>query len=147
MYRNKEAAIKNQVEADNSINEYLKLKKSQASIVARLDELQEHIKAYMDTEGLTRVFGNDGYISKKTQQRHEYDFEKVKELLSPFGKWDSILSADAAKLKQILYEVPESTRLAIEEARAITKEYEVITASLKKIKEPDDVAEEETARS
>ncbi len=147
MYRNKEAAIKNQVEADNSINEYLKLKKSQASIVARLDELQEHIKAYMDTEGLTRVFGNDGYISKKTQQRHEYDFEKVKELLSPFGKWDSILSADAAKLKQILYEVPESTRIAIEEARAIAKEYEVITASLKKIKEPDDVAEEEAAKS
>ena len=91
---------------------------------------------------MTRLFGDEGVIAKKTQQRYEYDFEKVKELLSPFGKWDSILSADAAKLKKILYEVPESVRAAVEEARAVSKEYDVITASLKKIKNADDAAEE-----
>ncbi len=110
----------------------------------------------MEREGLTRLFGDEGYLSKKTQQRYEYDFERIKILLSPFGKWEEILSADAAKLKKILYEVPEEVRLVVEETRAVIKEYTVMTASLKKInphtndrgvKAPEDVTEEDTPRT
>ena len=142
LYKNQESGIKNQVEANGSVDEYLRLKKSEKKIKDRLEELHGRLASYMEQEGLTRLFGDEGVIAKKTQQRYEYDFEKVKELLSPFGKWDSILSADAAKLKKILYEVPESVRAAVEEARAVSKEYDVITASLKKIKNAEDAAEE-----
>lgn len=138
LYRNQESAIKNQVEANNAINEYLKWKKSQQKLEARLAQLQGEIKAYMEREGLTRVFGDEGYLSKKTQQRYEYDFEKIKTLLSPLGKWDEILTADAAKLKKILYEVPEDMRLAIEGLRTAAGEYTMLTASLNKIKGPED---------
>lgn len=142
LYKNQDAGIANQVEENKAVNEYLALKKTEKKIAARLDKLQEQLKAYMEREGLTRLFGDEGYLSKKTQQRYEYDFEQVRIHLSPFGKWEEILSADAAKLKKILYEIPEDVRLVIEETRAVVKEYSVITASLKKIKGVEDAAEE-----
>lgn len=143
LYKNQNPAIANQVEENNAVNEYLALKRSEKKIAARLDELQEQLKAYMEREGLTRLFGDEGYLSKKTQARYEYDYERVKVLLSSFGKWEDILSADASKLKKILYEVPEEVRIVIEETRAVVKEYAVMTASLKKIKAPEDAAEED----
>ncbi len=142
LYRNQEPGITNQVEANDAINEYLRLKKSKQKVEARLDELEAQIRGYMEREGLTRVFGDEGYLSKRTQQRYEYDFEKIKTLLSPFGKWEEILTADAAKLKKILYEVPEDVRLAIDQLRTVAKEYTVLTASLKPVKAPEDAAAE-----
>lgn len=142
LYKNQNLGIANQVEENNAVNEYLALKKSEKKIKDRMDELHDRIKVYMEREGLTRLFGDEGVISKKTQQRYEYDVEKVKALLSPFGKWEDVLDMDASKLKKILYEVPEEVRLAVEEARAVAKEYTVITASLKKIKNPEDAADE-----
>ena len=88
----------------------------------------------MEEQGLTRVFGEEGYVSKKLQQRYEYDLEKVKQILSPLGKWEEILKADETKLRKILREVPEETRKEIENARRVSKEYSVLTASMKKIK-------------
>ncbi len=142
LYKNQESGIKNQVEENNAVNEYLALKKSEKKIAARMDELQEQLKAYMERAGLTRLFGDEGYITKKNQQRFEYDFERVKILLSPFGKWEDILDPDPSKLKKILYEVPEEVRIVIEETRAVVKEYIVMTASLKKIKSPEDATTE-----
>lgn len=139
LYRNQESGIKNQVEANDAINEYLRLKNSKQKAEARLDELEGQIRGYMEREGLTRVFGDEGYLSKRTQQRYEYDFDKIKNLLSPLGKWEDILTADPAKLKKILYEVPEDIRLAVEELRTAAKEYTVFTASLKPSKTPEDV--------
>jgi predicted nucleic acid-binding Zn-ribbon protein len=132
--------MRNQVEANDAINEYLRLKSSKQKTEARLDELEAHIRDYMEKEGLTRVFGDEGYLSRKTRQSYGYDLEKVKALLSPLGKWEEILSVSAEKLKKILYEVPEDVRLAVEELRTVAKEYAVLTASLESIKKPEDAA-------
>lgn len=142
LYKNQESGIKNQADANTAINEYLGLKKTEERFKKRLGELQKEIEGFMDREGLTRVFGDEGYLSKRTQQRYEYDFQRIEILLSPLGKWEDILTADVAKLRKVLYEVPEDVRLAVEEARAIAKEYAVLTASLKKIKVPEDAASE-----
>lgn len=115
------------------IKEYFALKKSSQIADTRLAEVQSKIKNYMDAEGLTRVFGDEGYISKKTQQRYQYDFGAIKALLSPLGKWEEVLKADETKLRQVMKEVPESVRSAIESARSISKEYTVLTASTKKV--------------
>ncbi len=145
LYRNQESGIRNQVEANGAINEYLRLKKGKQKAEARLDELEQQIRTYMEREGLTRVFGDEGYLSKKTQQRYEYDYEKIKALLSPLGKWEEILSADATKLRKILYEVPENIRRAVEELRTVAKEYTVLTASLKPVKAPEDATADSPA--
>jgi hypothetical protein len=143
LYKNQAPGIANQVEENKAVNEYLALKKSEKKIKDRMEELHAAIEAYMEREGLTRVFGDDGYLSKKTQQRWIYDAEKIRALLSPFGKWEDVLEMDTAKLKKILYEVPEDVRMAVEEARTIAKEYTTITASMKKVKGPEDADEED----
>jgi len=141
LYRkNQESGIKNQEEADTAIKSFFETKKKDKEIGKRLEELQEQIEIYMDSEGLTRVFGEEGYITKKNQQRFEYDFEKIKSILSPLGKWEDILKADETKLKRVMLEIPEETRKKIEEARRVSKEYLVLTSTLKKIKSPEDLS-------
>lgn len=137
LYKNQNAKIKSRDDIDKIINEYLAIKKSLQFSEGRLEELQKQIKGYMEQEGLTRVFGDNGFISKKTVQRYEYDFEKIKSLLSPIGKWEDILKADETKLKKIMKEIPEAIRNEIENSRKVSKEYTVMSVSLKKIKNPD----------
>ena len=86
----------------------------------------------MDTQGLTRVFDDRGMISKKIVQRYEYDFEKIKALLSPLGKWEDVLKADSTKLQKVMREVSEEVRRAIEDARRVEKEYTMLHASFNK---------------
>lgn len=142
LYQNQKLKIKNQNEIDAVIKEYFETKKTQQQNETRLGELQKQIKEFMAQEGLTRVFGDEGVISKKTVQRYEYDWEKVKSLLSPLGKWEEVLEADEARLKRILREVPQETRIAIQQARSVSKEYIALTASLKKIRPPEEAVPE-----
>lgn len=135
LYRkNQETGIINQEETNKIIKEFFEMKKSVQQNEERLKELQGQIKDYMEKENLTRVFGDEGVISKKIIQRYEYDWEKIKYLLSPLGKWGEILKADETKLKRILGEVPEKIRIAITKTRTISKEYTTLTASLKVMK-------------
>lgn len=126
LYKNQKSNIKNQNELDEAIKEFFVLKKEVKEKDARLGELENKIKTFMDAEGLTRVFGDEGIIAKRTQQRFAYDMEKVRLLLSPLGKWDEVLKVDETKLKKILLEIPEHLRREIESSRAITKEYTVL---------------------
>lgn len=130
-------------EIDTALQEYFEKKKMIKRSETRLAELQSTIKTYMDAEGLTRVFSEEGYISKKLMQRFSYDLVKVKEVLSPLGKWEEILKADETKLKKMLKELPSHIRDAVSEARTLSKEYTIMTASLKAIKRPEDVPDAE----
>ena len=133
LYRDKRQKTSDKVDINNVVKEYFDLKKEEHKNEARLEELQKQIKEYMKTGGLTRVFGDEGVISQKTIQRYEYDWEKVKALLSPIGRWEEILKADDAKLKKIMREIPEETKNAVIDARKISKEYAVLTTSLKPV--------------
>jgi CRISPR/Cas system-associated exonuclease Cas4 (RecB family) len=136
LYRKNDQLSMTNDQLNTVIKEYFELKKVNKTNVARLDELQELIETFMDKEGLTRVFGDEGYISKKIQQRYEYDFEKIKALLSPLGKWEEILKADETKLRKIMREIPENIRKEIEAARKVAKEYIMLTTTAKKLKTP-----------
>ena len=143
LYRKtKNSDVKSKDEIESAVGEYLLIKKESKTKVKRLDILEEDIRRYMEQENLTRVFSDQGYISKKLIQRFSYDLAKVKEILSPLGKWEEILRADETKLKKILKEIPEHARAAVAEARQLTKEYTVMATSLKVIKGPDDAADE-----
>ena len=87
-----------------------------------------------------RVFDDRGYfVSKKLQQRFKYDFDKVREILFANGladKWEAILDADEAKLKIILKELPSPIRQQISDQRVLSKEFIVLTSSLKPAKLP-----------
>lgn len=128
---------KSQNEMESIIKEYFEIKKGEQKNEARLEKLQKQVKEYMKTEGLTRVFGDEGVISQKTIQRYEYDWEKIKTLLSPIGKWEEVLKADETKLRRIMGEITQDLRREIENARKVTKEYTALTASIKKVKAPE----------
>lgn len=120
-------------EADAVIEKYLELKKTEKQLEQEINILQDQIKAYMEQEKLTRVFGKEGMISKKLIQRYAYDLEKIKALLSPLNKWEAILKADETKLKQVLKELPENIRNAILETRHVAREYTALNTSSKAI--------------
>lgn len=145
LYRKKtqDVNIKSPEEMDAVIKEYFEIKKTDKQNEARLTELQSEIKNYMEGGGLTRIFGDEGVISKKNIQRYEYDWEKIKTILSPLGKWEEVLKADESKLRQIIAEIPEDIKTAIETARKISKEYAILTASTKKVTRPEEINLEE----
>jgi len=132
LYRKKKE-IPPQEEVDDQIKEYFALKKTEKKNEKRLGEIQAVIKDYMAREGVTRVFSDEGTITKKTIQRYAYDYEKVKAVLSPLGRWEELLKTDDTKLKKMLKQVPDEVREAIEEARSIAREYAVLALSEKKL--------------
>lgn len=136
LYKKQEPEVPSQEAIDTTIHEFFELQKDKKNAEIRIKELQEAIKTYMEAEGLTRVFGNNGYLSKKTQQRYAYDMERIRELLSPIGKWEAVLKADETRLKKILGEIPEDIRAEVLAARSMTKEFTTLTASAKKITRP-----------
>lgn len=139
LYKKQESVIDNQEEINKKIDEYFATQKMKKEQAIKLTELQKVIKEYMEKEGLTRVFGNEGSIAKKNIERYGYDFEKIKEVLAPLGKWEEILVADETKLKQIMKEFPEDIRAAIINYRSVVKSYTILSISSKKeIKKPED---------
>lgn len=143
LYRKKTDDSPTKEEIEGVVKEFLHLKKDKKENENKLNELQKKIEDYMTREGLTRLFGEEGFISKKNSQRYEYDWEKVKKVLANFGKWEDILKADETKLKKIMGDIPADARQEIDEARKVSKEYATITTSFKKIKAPED-AENDT---
>ena len=136
---------KSETDIDATLKEFFELRKDVSSKEDEITELQKKIREYMDSQGLTRVFSDDGTVSKKTIQRFSYDFEKIKALLSPIGRWEDILDADEAKLKKISKELPPEIRSQIEDTRSVSKEYSVLSVSEKKKKvdiEKEDGTEE-----
>ncbi|TSC78440.1 MAG: Uncharacterized protein G01um101433_247 [Parcubacteria group bacterium Gr01-1014_33] len=120
-------------EIQKAITEYFEIKTRDARDGKRLKELQDEIKKYMEQEGVTRIFGDEGMISKKKTERYEYDFEKIKALLSPLGKWEEMLKPDEIKLRKVMSEISADVRDEIEAARKVKSEYITLTASAKKI--------------
>lgn len=108
LYDKKFAKIKDQEEIDKVIKEYFDLKNEGEKNSERLNELRVLIGNFMEEQKVERVFGNEGYFTKKLQERFVYDMKKIKEILEKIGKWNEVVSK---------------------------KQSQIITASRKKIKE------------
>ena len=98
-------------------------------------ELKDLINQYCDKNGLERVFGENGYITRLPQQRFSYDFKKVKEILEPLGRWNEILTINAAKFKKVIQSLPYHLRQEINETKKLEREFKVITVSRKNYSE------------
>lgn len=112
------------------IGEYTKLSAEIDERDKRLKELKADMAKFMDQEGLERLFGDDGYITRQAVQRFKYDSEALRQVLEPLGKWAEVLKVDDAKLKKVATDLPPDKRQKIEAARKLDKEYK--TLALKK---------------
>jgi len=112
------------------IGEYTKLSEEVDERDKRLKEIKADMSKFMDQEGLERLFGEDGYITRQAIQRFKYDSETLRSILEPLGKWQEVLKVDDVKLKKAAKELPAGERAKIEAARRLDKEYK--TLALKK---------------
>jgi len=136
LYRNRQPTTYNQQQIDEIIKEYFELKKNVEKEEDKIAEFNAQIKNYMEQENLTRVFGDNGYISKTLQTRYKYNFDKIREILEPIGKWPEILDADEKKLKILMKSLPEEIQQKIKELGIETKEFTALRVSVKKINPP-----------
>jgi RecB family exonuclease len=91
-------------QAKKVVDEFFDLKQANSKNNKRLNELKEIIERYLDKEKLERVFGEEGYITRLTQVRHNYDLSKLsKDELEKIKKEDikyTILKASIKKQKK-----------------------------------------------
>lgn len=100
--------IKNEAELEAAVKEYFDIKTQGEKNNERLNELKMLIQSFMDEQKVERVFGEEGYITKKLLERNIYDIKKIKEILEELGRWQEV---------------------------ATKKQYTTLTTSRKKMKE------------
>ena len=120
-------------DVNQKIGEYIELKSAISITKDRLGELQENILQYMEQEGVDRVFGESGVIAKSLRKTYKYDEKKLKEVLEPLDKWESILKVDGIALRSILGTLPVDVKYEAEKAKILNKETKIL--AVKKGKE------------
>ena len=118
-------------EVNQQILEYIELKSAVTITKDRLGELEEEILNYMQQEGVDRVFGDQDIIAKTLRRTYKYDEEKIREILQPLNKWESVLKVDGIALKNIMGVLPVSARDEIEKAKRVNKESTVLAVKKK----------------
>ncbi len=111
------------------LKEFFEIKDRQNQDTKRLTELKEVINKYCDENGLERVFGEQGYITRLPQQRFSYNFKQVRKVLEPIGKWDEILTIDVAKFRKVINSLPYHLKKQIDQAKTLEREFKMISAS------------------
>jgi putative RecB family exonuclease len=104
------------------IEEYIALKEEIKSKADRIGELQEKLSEYMDREDVDQVFGDAGRILRTIRKTYKYDQEKLRSILEPLDKWESVLKVDGIALKNILGVLPLGARNEAEKAKVVDKE-------------------------
>lgn len=105
------------------IGEYTKINNEVDERDKRLKEIKADMSKFMDQEGLERLFGDDGYITRQAVQRFKYDSTALRVILEPLGRWQDVLKVDDVKLKKVTKELPPEKQQKIEETRKLDKEY------------------------
>ncbi len=138
LYKKDALPAPDDVELQSALHEYFAIKESENKNDKRIKELQSIVKAYMDANGVERVFDGRGYyISKKLQQRFKYDLDKVKAILLGANlrdKWEALLEADEKKLKVVMDTLPSPIQAEIANLKTLSKEFTVLYASTKPVK-------------
>ena len=127
-------------EVKTAIGEYLDLKGKLSEEKMRLAKLQSIILQYMEQEGVDRVFDDNGIIGKSLRKTYKYDAEKLRAILEPLDKWESVLKVDGVALRNILAVLPSPTRDEAEASKVLDKESVSLSVKKNKIEADDDLS-------
>ncbi len=127
-------------EARAAIDDFIAVRDGMASAKKKLAELQEKLFAYMETEGVDRVFGEHGIVGKSVRKTYKYDEAVIRSVLEPLGRMGDVMKIDGMLLRKVLTDIPLAKKKAIEGARVIDKES--VSLSVKKGNFTEDEAEE-----
>ena len=105
-----------------AIAEFIAKKNDIAAEKKTLAALQEKIVAYMDQEGVERVFSDEGSIARSPRKTYTFDQEVVQSVLEPLGQWDDVLKIDGVALNKIMRALPTEKREELAKARSVKSE-------------------------
>jgi len=109
-------------EVNEAIAKYIELKAETAKQKVQLAKMQEAILNYMNQEGVDRVFGPRGIVARILRKTYKYDAEKLREILQPLDKWESVLKVDGIALNKILATLPFNIKTEAEKTKVPDKE-------------------------
>lgn len=127
-----------QQEITEAVNEYFRIKNKIQGDTKVMESLKKIINEFCDQKKVERVFGDGGFITRRTQKRYSYNINKIKAILEPLRLWDEVATVDSSKLAQIIKALPYYLQKEIEQAREVESEYVVLSATA-----VSDVSEEE----
>lgn len=127
-------------EVKTAIGEYLDLKGKMSEEKLRLGKLQSMILQYMEQEGVERVFDEQGIIGRTLRKTYKYDEEKLRAVLEPLDKWESVLKVDGIALRTILATLPASVKESAEQAKVIDKESASLSVKKNKIEVDEELS-------
>jgi RecB family exonuclease len=106
-----------------AIEEYVQAKDESKSLRMKVAKLQELISAYMDQEGVDRVFcdSNSKVVARSERITYKYDENKLREILEPLGKWDDVVKLNQTSLKSVLSTLSSQEKKIIEELKDIDR--------------------------
>lgn len=87
---------------EKAVDEYLDLVDQVRSARVRLQELQDIIHNYCDSNNLTSISGSHGQLARRAHKTTHYNVDKLRDLLEPRGLWDKVLDVNGHFLKQLL---------------------------------------------
>ena len=125
------------------ITDYIALKKKLTVEKATLSQLQAQILAYMEGEGVERVFGEDGIIGKSLRSTYKYDEKKLRDILEPLDKWEDVLKVDGVALRNIMATLPYPVKEEITEAKILDKQSVSLSVKKGKFEQEDDTDTQE----
>jgi len=91
MWKHLYAKPDNQITSDqitNLIDEHFGLKEQNSQNNKRLKTINASVATFMDERSISRVFNENGYLTRILQERTSYDMPKIKALLKSLKKWD-----------------------------------------------------------
>lgn len=121
----------NESEIKEIIKEYFEIKEQENKNKLRLEGLKSRIHDFMDKEKVDRIFGEDGYITRTVKTSPVYDFEKLRQVLEPLGRWGEVLKLNESKITSLIETLPAEKKEEINQAIVKIKETKIITASQK----------------
>lgn len=116
------------VEIEKAVDEYLGLVEQIKSARTRLDELQDIIHTYCETNNLTSISGTHGALTRRAHRTTHYNVDKLRELLEARGLWEKVIDVNGKLLKDLLDN--ETSQAELRKLIETAKEVEEISYAL-----------------
>ncbi len=117
----KEKFADQNLKIEEVIDEFAELRKSKKEIEKRLNELTEIIHNYCEEHNATRLFSDNFIITRGRRVIQNYNVDKLREILTPLGLWEKIITVDSQLLKELLNseQIEDEIKKAIETAKEV----------------------------
>jgi RecB family exonuclease len=112
-------------EAAQAVEQYVALQTQVKELELKLSEVRQLIVSYCQSEALSRVYGEEHAITYRLVEKTGFPEDEVRALLEPQGLWNTVLSLDPSKLRQLIGDkaVANDIKAKLEAIRQVVSTY------------------------